>query len=78
MTNFLTDEQKRITLARSRAGQLLRLLGLTHRQRRAWFTRHQHVPPDLLEEVIRSDFPPKNLAAPASVNKAAFGEKDAT
>ena len=54
--NLLTPEQQRIMSARSTAGAILKMLGLTPKQRRDWLDRHIDTPPDQLAETARREF----------------------
>lgn len=63
--DILTQEQKRILKARAGAGQILKHLGLTTKQRREWLDRHADLNAEELSEAIRREFgkPSKREAA---------------
>lgn len=54
--NFITPEQQKLIHARSVAGSILKMLGLTAKERRDWLDRHIDVPPDQLAETARREF----------------------
>jgi hypothetical protein len=54
--NILTPKQKTWNDARSKAGALLKHLGLTGRQRQQWLDRHVHLAPGELIDAIRREF----------------------
>jgi len=50
------DVESPLHIARSRAGLMLKHIGLSHSQRRVWFNRHSHLEAEALIAAVRAEF----------------------